>query len=385
MSQYLKRLATLVMGIALSPTFSSLPALAHPTLAPHPHGDGKVFFEEDGKEDGDHDHNHLARHSVQGSVAEDHVHDAFAVWDNRIYRYDVGNATVEGGVRADFWHGFIQRGMEPRYRFIDGLGASRTFDATSKGIIAAAIAEWRDAARAQSALRITEDGRGLVTGLNLVQAEGPQFEIRIGFFDGLREHTPDKAAGLWLVSDAQIWTGSGLTVADLDTSPILAFDDDINWLFDTTRAPDANQLDFFTMALHELGHVFGLVHPLNDMPGNLMRTNIALEANDGHTLRRVDRSSANGAAELYTQPIPELSTFGQLTAGILLMAFALRKRLVSGCSAVRLRLEARMPTAAISLAQVRRVAAFISIRVAFDSSSIARSNRSRPRALSTRL
>lgn len=222
---------------------------ALPSLTPHRNVPGTIFWEEDGTEDGSDNHNHLFDHDVRNSTLENHVHNAFACWDNRTYRYDVGAATIVGGLKDPFFHCFIESGNEPRYKFIDGTGASTTFDATSKGIIGDAVDLWVETAKAQSKGKKTEDGSGLVTGIGLESTSGDDFEIRIGFFDGLIEKR--NALGEWLVSDEQIWNGSGLTVADLDTSPILAFDDDIDWLFDTTKTPMGNQRDFFTIALHE--------------------------------------------------------------------------------------------------------------------------------------
>lgn len=310
-------------------------AYALPTLFPHPHGDGKVYWEEDGTKNGDDDHNHLFPHSVQGSAGAGHVHDAFAVWDNRTYRYNVGAPTFTGGLQDPFWHGFIETDKEPRYIFEDGIGASKTFDDTSKGLIGSAVEEWVTKAKAQSAGKKTPDGTlPLVTGIGLIEAPGIFFEIRIGFFEG----PDDGTLAEWLISDKQItdpttgWFDSGLVIGDLDTSPILAFDDDINWLFteDATITPSGTQYDFLTIATHELGHVFGLHHAPGDPAGNIMRENIYLEARYGNKRRTVDESSARGAAELYTQPVPEPSTLVLMGSGIIFMARWVRRNRRNG-------------------------------------------------------
>lgn len=298
------------------------PAMALPTLTPHPNDAGKIWFEEDGVKDGNDDHNHLYPHTVQGSAGAGHVHDAFAVWDNRTYRYGVSNATFAGGRLADFWHGFIEDTNAPRYKFIDGVGASKTSDATVKGLVGGAANEWRVKANAASAGKTTPDGSSLVTGIKLSLTEGPAFEFRIGFFDNLIEK--NGALAEWLVSDEQVKDLDADFAGDeLGVVPVLAFDDDIDWLFDLGDTPAGAERDFFTIALHELGHVFGLLHAPGDPAGNIMRASIALEAQGGSTLRSVDTSSANGAAELYTQPVPAPATILLFGTGI---AFLLRMR-----------------------------------------------------------
>jgi len=319
-------LISLIAAAALS--LWALPAAALPSLTPHPNDAGKIWFEEDGVKDGNDDHNHLFPHSVQGSAGAGHVHDAFSVWDNRTYRYGVSGATIAGGILADFWHGFIAPGMEPRYKFIDGVGASKTFDATSKGLIAAAVAEWRAKAKAASAGKTTPDGTPLVTELNFVETAGMSFEFRIGFFDNLIE--ANGALAEWLVSDAQVvGLDADFAADELGTVPVLAFDDDIAWLFDTTMTPAGAQRDFATIALHEFGHVLGLLHAPGNPAGNLMRASIVLEAMNGATLRTVDTSSANGAAELYTQPVPEPAMIAIFGFGLILLGLGRRPRLAA--------------------------------------------------------
>lgn len=309
--------AAVCLGLALAGPLVSHVSAGLVVTKPHPHGDDYVWFEEDGVRDGNDDHNHVFAHSAKTSAGADHNHNAFSVWTDRTFHFDVGAATIAGGLETDFAHGFIRSGMEPRYRFIDGAGASETFDATSQGIISDAVAEWVSAATAAAAARTAPNGTPLETGIGLVATTGAQYEIRIGFFDELIEQR--NALAELIVADEQIWAGSGLVAADLDTSMILAFDDDINWLFDTSQTPAGTQRDFFTIALHELGHVFGLLHATGDPAGNIMRAGIVNEAMNGSTLRSVDTSSANGAAELYSQSTPEPSSLALMGFGAVLV------------------------------------------------------------------
>jgi hypothetical protein len=318
-----KSMFIVFIGAVLYSSFFARDVKAFPSLTPHRNVPGTIFWEEDGVEDGSTNHNHLFPHDIRKSTIENHVHDAFACWDNRTFRYKVGSPTIGGGFQNPFFHCFIEPGKEPRYKFIDGTDASIMFNDASKGIIADGVSKWVKAAQEQSKGKTTEDGSSLVTGIGLVPTTGKDFEIRIGFFDNLFESRSGSAE--WLVADEQTVGITGLTAVDLDTSPILAFDDDINWLFslDPTVVPDntGTQRDFSTISLHELGHVFGLLHAPGDPAGNLMRASIRLEAGAGtdpnriKTMRNVDINSANGAAELYTQPVPApLPLFGLFAA-----------------------------------------------------------------------
>ena len=290
-------------------------AHAIPSLAPHPHNNGTVFFEDDGTRNGSTNHNHLFNRSSRHSAAAGFRYDALAVWDNRNYRSDFNQLLKTPREPAVYAHGFIENGQAPRYKFADGAGTNMTFNDNKKGLIEIGIQLWINATKAQSQGKTTPDGTKLVTGIGLMDAadnaEGDvSFEFRIGFFDNLQE--THNTIGMWLTDPLQHWgTMGGPTAAEL-AKPILAFDDDTNWLFDQSKAPMGAQVDFFTIALNELGHVFGLDHPtaltgepLQGPAGVLMRGGIGIDnAMDGATFRMVDPSSARGVASLYTQPVP---------------------------------------------------------------------------------
>jgi hypothetical protein len=301
-------------------TLLSPPAWALPSLTPHDHGDGKVYYEADAVKDGDNNHNHLFNKDPKYCTDPGFVWDADEVWDNRSQRIDRTALTLGAAELQTYAHGFIEDDKKPRFKFMDGDGSNVTFDAAKKKIVTDNIDKWVAAAKAQSAGKKTPDGTPLVTGVGLEATEGDTFEIRIGFFHNLLEQ--QGTVGLWMVIPNQRWAGGGSpTKAELEKTPILAFDDSVSWLFDTSKTPTGNQIDFATVSLHELGHVLGLGHAPDNPAGNLMRSGISEDAMNGKTMRDVDISSARGVAGLYTQPVPEPAT---LAMAALVLAWPVR-------------------------------------------------------------
>jgi hypothetical protein len=84
------------------------------------------------------------------------------------------------------------------------------------------------------------------------------------------------------------------------------------------------QMDFYTIALHETGHILGLLHPTDDPKDSIMRANIERQASWNVNLQKVDTSSAFGVAELYTIAVPEPSA--ACLAAVLICFQAPRRR-----------------------------------------------------------
>ena len=85
-------------------------------------------------------------------------------------------------------------------------------------------------------------------------------------------------------------------------------------------------MDFFTIALHETGHILGLQHAQGDPTGNIMREKIELEASWNKTLQTIDADSAFGAAMLYTIAVPEPATVALLLLAVSSIGGCRRRR-----------------------------------------------------------
>jgi len=300
----------LILGLCLD-------GIANPSLTPHLHGDDKVYYEQDGVKDGDSNHNHLFNldpktGSIQDNNKVSYPYKAESVWDDRFYRFNRNALLVDTGGLDVFAHGFISPGQEPRYRFIDAEGANTTFGVTQKALFNQAVNIWTNAVMAVSVGKTAPDGSPLVTGFGFREFDSDiddAFEIRVGFFDNLEEQTG--AIGLWVTNASQSWVG-GPSQNDIKNGPpIIAFDDDIAWIFDLNKAPGVDEYDFLTIALHEFGHAVGLEHTNAGTKNSLMRSDFNLAATNKNTFREVDYGSAAAGAMLYTQPqaVPEPSAW----------------------------------------------------------------------------
>ena len=132
-------------------------------------------------------------------------------------------------------------------------------------------------------------------------AVGPENAVGEGRFFGQWATLPgelsaDTAAG------CPVAIGAAYTA--LPAGFYLLFDDDVDWdyiaLSDAMNGPAAGKTDFATIALHEAGHVVGLLHTPGDPANHIMRASITGDARNGNFNRTIENDSALGAAELYT-------------------------------------------------------------------------------------
>jgi hypothetical protein len=296
--------------------------------------------------------------------------EAHAVWDNAMYRWMDTPAEGDGknALRDKFAHGYISPASFPRYAFDE-------VPEMAKPLIAETFTEWNKSAKAQSAGKTTPGGKALKTNIKFEPAgKGQASQLTFRFTDGL-QGPPRNVYAEWVSSQDRLGGKVTQTMTMYyQTDPtnfILApegyaikkkgsanafgntYGETVGWSFDKTpdvkvevdilyrRTSDGMDLDalpgqmlrtntgltiaaddkikfyemdFFTMALHETGHILGLQHTPGDPMNAIMRENIAAQASFGKKFPMIDENSAYGAALLYTIPVPEPG--GWLTAAV---------------------------------------------------------------------
>lgn len=101
----------------------------------------------------------------------------------------------------------------------------------------------------------------------------------------------------------------------------MVFQRDHNWFFDGTKEDfeaSTKDDDFFTVALHETGHVVGLDHQTD--ADDIMKDDAGFKVRvkAGGAFRALSPDDINGARDLYSVPVPEPSSvFGTLALGLL--------------------------------------------------------------------
>lgn len=244
--------------------FYALPSHGHPSLTPHTNNPNTIKWElgavVDEDRDGDNAHNHIAAQSFGGINERGRIYSAVGCWDNREYRDD------RMGV------------FENGHCFIDESNASNVvrYQLPSE-MPQGAKDRLRDAFDAWSEVH---------NGLEFREASPPDFTIR---------WAAHNFAGEWIGRDE-----------------VLIFDSrSRDWTFQKSKTgvPD-QKWHFYTLALHEVGHVVGFAHVLggglmNDWAG--ARRPVAPggpKIDGGVHWDEVDISSIIGVKELYGHPPP---------------------------------------------------------------------------------
>lgn len=284
-------------------------------------------------------------------------------WDDRTNRFadtpedgDGRNALLDR-----FGHGYVNASRPVLYSFEDNVPNG------AQTLLAEALAAWETAAKAQSAGKTTSSGKALITSLKFNQApQGESSQYYYRFSDAMQGTR--KVYAEWVVSEDRVPLGGGVSgrnsmVFEADPFNFVrapegvtlkvagqlvstnTFTRRVGWSFDKTpdaievdlqyvkdgqtfeslpgeelttntflKIPAADkisfyQMDFWTIALHETGHILGLLHADGDPTGNIMRANVEWQAAwNTSLLQSIDADSAFGAAMLYTIPVPEPST-----------------------------------------------------------------------------
>jgi len=303
--------------------------MAIPSLTPHPHVNPGITDQDttwlrvpEEVADPDPDtpdtrlHQHRDRDPLIGGNGK---YIAYSVWDNNQYR-----------TQEEFGHGFQ---AEPaRYTF--GVG----FPAAAQTDFNAGVNQWETAVNGNE---LNVNNVPIVIKMDFQHTTGAH-EIDVFWMDLGPATVCSDATACWIPADTDFYfdanpsnvlkpDSSHVSVSLSATGPFLPKVDAPNsWHFGGTGAvgttttqywqADAggaitgpysatyNQYDFYTIALHELGHAWGLLH----FPGGIMREDIS-----SFVMRSPDAGSIDGMKDLYAIPIPEpASWLIVLTAGL---------------------------------------------------------------------
>jgi hypothetical protein len=236
--------------------------------------------------------------------------DAYSAWDQRgnqaLYRNgDTLFAPVPANAVLNFGHGFIRQSVP--YRFEGGAGG---VPAAAIADFNAAIGNWVGSATAACAINAFCNTPNRVFGMNF--APGAAEDVN---FNGTLDVGEDANLNGALDGFTVTWSAAALPTVRARWRPgrqELEFDSTENWFFGGAGAIPVGMTDFYTIAMHEIGHMIGLNHIDTGVAGRLMRSDIDVVATPAAAgtmgLRAPDVGSLFGTMALYVQPIPEPGT-----------------------------------------------------------------------------
>jgi hypothetical protein len=256
-------------------------------------------------------HQHNSNLDIRGANGS---YDGYAVWDSErlldgkrdMWRYPqgTGNAPILGVEDRVFGHGYIADDFISaiEYAFVgDG------WTDQNKTIVNSAFQLWESEAKTRPNGSVVGQGGALIrrpgtqVGINFDEDNlftDANFEIRwanIGEADLAAQWFPDDSTAdpdpfdLELVFNTNtLFNNAGSTT---------------DWLSD----PEANEWDFYSVALHEVGHVLGL-HGYDAGDGSNLMGHGGSSFKTGDKHRFIDTSDLQGAIDLYSIPVPEPSS-----------------------------------------------------------------------------
>lgn len=324
-------------------------AIALPTLTPHDHAGGSITWRDPANMAFNSNvdmHQHWRNHNLNGMVDR---FKTYSVWDNNMYRYNAATDTKQlrtNGNNEDYGHGYMEQAA--KFSIRPGLGA-QVFPNGAINDFGTAMNQWHANVNQTGLLnsnnvpvksKINFQNLGIVPNANIDRATlppGSDLEIRFDsrFLVGTSvnpmevefpfESELDDLGGRAAGGGAGGFGGFDGTLAYWTPSlRILTFNSRVNWYFSANNANDFNpaiaggQFDFYSVALHEIGHVMGLDHidigagmlqadQMSTMFGGIPKRGGYTDQNGivyAGIKRGIDAGSLDGARGLYTIPSP---------------------------------------------------------------------------------
>lgn len=224
-------------------------------------------------------------------------------WDRSNYNLWRNVATAGVASAACLVHGFIDESNQaniPRFKFVGNEWRADSQAIAARAQVLRAFAEW-------SALEVdrnTANADSLRTGLEFraVHSDSAaEIEIRWKSMDS------DVAAAI-----SRSMYQSGLT-----TRTTLTFNSANRWAFGAAATTSANQMHFYSTALHEIGHIIGLWESRDTTSVMMFRR---LSGPNGPSFDRIDPASRRAALALYSRPanpVPGAPAEGCLQHGLI--------------------------------------------------------------------